>query len=401
LQQSMVRILFVVFVLVVIGVLVFLDRFLYRQLCERFRQFQHSWIGRLFRWCIYGMPVLFLAALIIRRWVSSSSPVMFGVTLLLAFWYLPKLPVALGWWLVSIVRRWWKPSALSFSAQRRSVLQGTLAIAAGYPYIVAAVGAARTTYNVQVQRRTLHFADLPAAFAPLRIVQISDLHVGSFPDPLDFFQPVFERIAALQPDLVVVTGDWVNFDPRELEPLLPLFRQLRVPLGIYGCLGNHDHYMSSEDHQQLKEIIRGAGVHLLVNEADVLERSGERLAIVGTDNTGTGQYFGDLPKAMKEVPENTFALLLAHTPSYWDKAVRGKAPIALMLAGHTHGGQLALPLGVVTLNPAHLVFRYVQGLYADPGGQMLYVNAGLGTTFFPLRTGVPPEITLLELRSPV
>jgi len=159
--------------------------------------------------------------------------------------------------------------------------------------------------------------------------------------------------------------------------------------------------MSAENHQRLKELIRAAGVRLLVNEADVLERSGERFAIVGTDNTGTGQYFGDLPRAMKAVPENTFALLLAHTPSYWDKAVRGKAPIALMLAGHTHGGQLTLPLGVVTLNPAHLVFRYVQGLYVDPGGQMLYVNAGLGTTFFPLRTGVPPEITLLELRSPV
>jgi len=128
------------------------------------------------------MPVLFLGALILRRWIPYSSPIMFGVTLLLAFWYLPKLPVVLGWWLISVVQRWWKPSKPSFSAQRRAVLRGTLAVAAGYPYIIAAVGATQTTYAVRVQRRVLHFPDLPAAFAPLRIVQISDLHAGSFPD---------------------------------------------------------------------------------------------------------------------------------------------------------------------------------------------------------------------------
>ncbi len=388
---------FTIFVLGVLGLLFLLDRFLYRQLATRFPKFQRSWMGKAFSVGMFVMPIVFLSVFLLRRWITQPSPLLFGLTLLLAFWYLPKLPLAVGWSLIAVwQRRIRKPKNKNFSPQRRQMVMGTLAVAVGYPYVIAGVGAVETTYKLQVVRKQLGFANLPPAFAPLRIVQLSDFHTGSFLHPRKFFRRVLEIVASLRPDLVVITGDWVNFDPEELEPIAPLLR-MRLPYGVFGCLGNHDHYMSVEEHHRLQEVIRDSGVQLLVNAAVVLERRGEKLAIVGTDNTGTGQRFGDLGKAMAAVPEGTFTLLLAHTPSYWDKAVRGKAPVELMLSGHTHGGQLALPMGALTLNPAHLVFRYVQGLYTDPNGQKLYVNAGLGTTFFPLRTGVPPEITLLEL----
>lgn len=389
--------LFLLVVLLAFALFIWVDLYCYRKVKE-FLRFRNEKLDRWYYWSVRIMPVVLLVATALRRLYPVNSPFVFALLLLASIWYLPKLPLAVFLVFLQLSKKFKKSEVKTSVPQRRRILKGFVSAGIAYPYIVSTYGAVDTTYRLIVREKELTFSKLPQAFDPLIIAQISDFHTGSFVSPQRFFEKVVEKVNAFDPDIIVITGDWVNFDPEELRPILPILRQLRARFGIYGCLGNHDHYMSKDHHNHLQQLIRSQQIDLLVNESRLIVHQKEQIAIAGTDNTGTGQHFGDLPKALANIPSGTFTVLLAHTPSYWDREVREDVPVDLMLAGHTHGGQLAIPVGFAKINPAYLVFRYVQGLYTRPNGQMLYVNAGLGTTFFPLRTAVPPEITILRLR---
>jgi predicted MPP superfamily phosphohydrolase len=287
---------------------------------------------------------------------------------------------------------------------RRDFLREIGWTAATVPFVVVGYGVFRQLYDFEVHRVEVPIAGLPRALDGLTIAQLSDLHAGSFFSTRPMAEAA-ETVNALHPDLITITGDFVNHDVEELPLILPALRTLKAELGVYGCLGNHDHYASIEG---VKTSVRATPVDLLVNEHRTLSIGGARLHIVGTDNTGFNQHFADLPGALSGIERDPngedATILLAHDPTFWDLHVRPTAPqVDLMLSGHTHGGQIGFEAGPLRWSLARVMYERWAGLYTEPraegrGAQQLYVNRGLGTVGPPLRLGIRPEITLLTLR---
>lgn len=269
-------------------------------------------------------------------------------------------------------------------------------------------------YNYHVRKIRLTFKNLPEAFRGLKIVQISDVHSGSFTDKQAVMRGI-ELIRAQQPDLVVFTGDLVNDRADEMEDYISVFSEIKAPYGVYSTLGNHDYgdYFPWPDYdanrhsemkvrnlERLKAIHGEMGWKLLMNEHAVLERNGEKIALLGVENWSMNPRFprkGDLAAAHAGCAEVPFKILLSHDPTHWDGQVRTNYPdIDLMLAGHTHGMQFGVEIPFLKWSPAQYIYKQWAGLYQD-GKQSLYVNRGYGFLGYPGRVGIMPEITVIEL----
>jgi uncharacterized protein len=332
-----------------------------------------------------------------------------------AVWYLPKAPIAV----VLLVRDAARFSTWLFHRlqarlasetrggdiaelahiSRKEFLQKVGWTAATVPFVVVGYGVFRGLYDFQIRHVDVPIPNLPRALHGLRIAQVSDLHAGS----LSSDRPMLDAVALTlqqRPDLIAITGDFVNHDHREAALILPALTRLAAPLGVYAVRGNHDHYA---DVGRVSEMIRDAGIDLLVNAGRTLAIDGARLHVLGTDNTGFGQRFGDLGAALAgTAPAGDDAhLLLAHDPTFWDADVRQRGTrIDLTLSGHTHGGQFGVELGPLRWSLARPVYPRWAGLYSEEhrtGAQHLYVNRGLGTVGPPVRLGIRPEITVLTL----
>ncbi|MEM8485403.1 MAG: metallophosphoesterase [Bacteroidota bacterium] len=269
------------------------------------------------------------------------------------------------------------------------------------PYVVTGYGVFRTLYDFNVQRIDIPLPNLPSAFDGIRIVQLSDIHAGSFFSQRPMLE-VADIIGGIKPDVIAITGDFVNNNDEELIRIMPALNGLDAPLGVYGCLGNHDHYANTP---LVIDRLRNSPINLLVNARQTIALDGERLHLLGTDNTGFNQQYADLPLALEgiENPEDLH-ILLAHDPTFWDNHVRPNfQQIDLMLCGHTHGGQVGIEVGPLRWSLARFMYSRWAGLYTEPREptgqqQFLYVNRGLGTVGPPLRFGIRPEITELTLR---
>lgn len=265
-------------------------------------------------------------------------------------------------------------------------------------------------YNYQVRRVKLKFDNLPNAFKGTRIVQISDIHSGSF-DNHEAVLRGAKKIMDEQPDIIFFTGDLVNDRADEIQPYKDIFSQLKAPLGVYSTLGNHDYgdyaqWPSPEakvaNLEWLKSTHGQMGWKLMMNEHVVLEKGDDKIAIVGIENWGAKAGFpkyGDMSKAYQGLDEKNipFKILLSHDPSHWDNEVQQKYPdIDLTLSGHTHGMQFGIEIPGFKWSPVKYVYKNWAGLY-QKGKQHLYVNRGFGFLGYPGRLGILPEITVIEL----
>ncbi len=263
-------------------------------------------------------------------------------------------------------------------------------------------------YRYQVTRVPVKSPSLPEAFRGLKIVQISDIHSGSFNDK-KAVQKGVEKILKEEPDLILFTGDLVNNKADEMDEYRDLFAQLRAPLGVYSVLGNHDYgdYVKWDTEEQkianlnaLKKVHADMGWRLLMNEHVVLERDGAQIALLGVENWGAKASFpkyGQLDRAYAGAEKYPFKILMSHDPSHWDAQVRKEySDIDLMLSGHTHGMQFGVEIPGFRWSPVQYIYNQWAGLY-DDGKQKLYVNRGYGFLGYPGRVGILPEITVLEL----
>lgn len=268
----------------------------------------------------------------------------------------------------------------------------------------------RNRYNYQVRKVKLNFSNLPNAFKGLKIVQISDIHSGSF----DSHEAVAKGVAMVmeqQPDIIFFTGDLVNNKAEEIKPYIDIFSKLSAPLGVYSTLGNHDYgdyveWPSAEakkaNLEELKQIHHQMGWHLMMNEHVVLDKNGAQIAVLGIENWGAKAGFpkyGDLRRAYNGLPEKNipFKILLSHDPSHWDAQVTTQfQDIDLTLSGHTHGMQFGIEIPGWKWSPVKYLYRNWAGL-AQQGKQYLYVNRGFGFLGYPGRLGIMPEITSIEL----
>lgn len=244
-----------------------------------------------------------------------------------------------------------------------------------------------------VERVALTLPRLPRAFDGLTLVQLSDLHLGPVPSldtSLQMVQAAIRTAIELQPGLIAVTGDFVRRTGWE-ESLLEALRPLSAPLGVFGVRGNHDWYRGVE---HVTALAAAAGLRMLVNESAVVQRDGESLFIAGVDDL-YGQH-QDLGRALAEVPRGAAVILLAHEPDFADTAALDDR-IVLQLSGHSHGGQVRVPLLEATWLPRYGQ-KYPAGRY-QIGGLQLYTNRGIGVVGPAIRFNCRPEVTLFTLRS--
>jgi predicted MPP superfamily phosphohydrolase len=279
---------------------------------------------------------------------------------------------------------------------RREFLKTAGWAAALLPFGSIAYGAVSTTYNFKIMKEDIFIKNLPSAFEGVKIVQISDIHAGSYitNEPM---KEVAQIINNIKPDLVFLTGDFVNFSDEEYDLISKNISQIHSTLGNYGCLGNHDHFMPEKSTRKLVQKIEASNVKMLNNQNTTLTINGKKLQIAGIDNTGYGQHFGDFHKANQNIDADYPVLWLVHDPTNWDPRMRDKFRCDLVFAGHTHGGQIGLNVLGNVITPARFVYKQWAGLYQESDTQ-LYVNRGLGTTGFPVRIAIPPEITEITLR---
>ena len=290
----------------------------------------------------------------------------------------------------------------------RSLFLSWVGLAAGGTIFGSLLNGFSNKYNYHVRNVTLRFPNLPVTFKGMRIVQISDIHSGSFNNKKAVTHGV-QKILDLKPDLILFTGDLVNNKSDEMQHFMDVFGQLRAPLGVYSILGNHDYgdyvdWSSQEAKNKnldlLKDIHAAMGWRLLMNEHVALERGGEKIALLGIENWSAKARFpkyGKLKEAYVGTEQYPFKILMSHDPSHWDAEVRPHySDIDLMLSGHTHGMQFGVELPWFKWSPVQYVYKQWAGLYEE-GKQKLYVNRGYGFLGYPGRVGILPEITLFEL----
>ena len=285
------------------------------------------------------------------------------------------------------------------SPERRRFLEGVATAAVAAPFVAGAYGLFWGRINLQVTRQPIRLAHLPRAFHGFRIAQLSDIHVGPFMSEEQIRS--FVRIANdLKADLIALTGDFVTWDASTASAVVNALSGLKAPLGVYGSLGNHDAWAEAED--LLAELFAHAGVRVLRQEHTAIQAGNESFNLIGIDFTNSRRMSvggWHLSSRKLEGVENlmvpgTANIMLSHNPDSFDRAA--EMGIDLSLAGHTHGGQLALEFISPEIAPSRLITPYVAGWFERPGGQ-LYVNRGIGTVAAPMRVGAPPEITVYEL----
>ena len=242
---------------------------------------------------------------------------------------------------------------------------------------------------VKVERLKLEFENIDEKLDGLKIVQISDLHFGTYGFREEL---VINLINYLKPDLIVITGDLIN-NADGIKDLIKFLKKLRAPLGIYCVYGNWDHW-SGVNLTKLRILLKKeCNVTVLVNEYVIIEYNGTSFYLIGVDDPHTGH--DNIKEAYPKTNER-FKILLAHSPEILGN-IKGYK-VNLILVGHTHGGQIVLPLIGPLFLPLRGEYRkYVSGLY-KVNGTYMYVNRGLGTSIIPIRLLCSPEITLIRIR---
>jgi len=302
---------------------------------------------------------------------------------------------------------------------RRYFFKTATAAAGAAPFIGAMYGFAAERLNYQVHRVEIPVSNLPALLDGFKITQLSDIHLSGYM-PRAQVRRAIEMANQLGGDLAVVTGDFITGADDPLEDCVEEIRRLSSPLGVYACNGNHEIYADAEDRAQW--LFAQAGMRLLRQENAVLNYRGAQLNLIGVDyqreRTPGGRRVSLLSGMQHLVRKDLPNILLSHNPNSFNRAA--ELGVELSLAGHTHGGQVQVEILDHRLSPARFITDYIAGLYMRPlftpaktvasqkflhattlqgPHAAIYVNRGLGTVGAPVRLGVPPEISLLVLRS--
>lgn len=277
------------------------------------------------------------------------------------------------------------------------------------PFFVILYGILKAKYRFKIHHHIIRSKLLPKSFDGLKIVQISDLHIGSFNYRYKKLELAIEKINALKPDYIFITGDLVNNYAWELRGWDKIFKKMKSKKGKYAILGNHDYGDYSQwetpkakqaNFEAIQQFYKTIDFRLLLNEADLISNNIDKIAIIGIENWGKPPFkqYGDLHRALVNVKAIPFKILLSHDPTHWAEEVKDKTDITLTLAGHTHGMQAAFQYKKLQWSPIKYKFKHWAGLYKH-NKQFLYVNRGLGWLGFPARIGMRPEITFLELKT--
>lgn len=296
-----------------------------------------------------------------------------------------------------------------FSEKESLVVIPLVGLFSGFlPFFVINYAIFKAVYHFKIHTHKIHFNHLPKPFDGLRMVQISDLHIGGFNNRYKVLQKAIKLINNLHPDFIFFTGDLVNNYAWELTGWNQTFTKLSAKKGKFAVLGNHDYGdyskwdSDSEKQENLQKIIqfyKDVGFKLLLNQSEILGNNKEKIAIIGVENWGKPPFkqYGNLQTALKDANNIPFKILLSHDPSHWAEEVIDKTNIAITLSGHTHGMQFGFNYKDMTWSPIKYKYKHWAGLYKH-NNQYLNVNRGLGWVGFPGRLGMRPEITFIQIK---
>ena len=277
-------------------------------------------------------------------------------------------------------------------------------------------GVVFTRHEIEVSKVEISSPKLPAGFDGLRIVQFSDIHVGTWGNDTTFISALVDSINANNPDLILFTGDIVNRRTEELEPFIPVLSRLKAPRGVYSILGNHDYgdYIDwknpadkEANNRKLAEYEKKMGWTLLNNEHRFLYAGQDSIALIGVENWGDPPFkcYGHLESSYKKgglsaLNDANYKVLMSHNPAHWQMEVEPRTNIDMTLSGHTHAMQSMVKVGDWKWSPAEWRYPLWGGLYTNgkDSPEYLYVNIGAGEVGIPCRIGAVPEITLITLR---
>jgi predicted MPP superfamily phosphohydrolase len=311
-------------------------------------------------------------------------------------------------WVVSLFYKGSSENLPGESISRSDFLTKAALVATAVPLGTMAYGIISGAHDYRVRRVTVSLPNLPKSFDGMTIGQVSDIHSGSFWNKIAVKGGV-DMLLKEKPDVIFFTGDLVNDRSDEVKDYIQIFDKLKAPLGVYSITGNHDYgdYTSwesadakRENFRNLVQAHREMGYNILMNENRIIEQGGEKIAILGVENWGAGRFskHGKIDAAYRGTEEASVKLLLSHDPSHWDAQIRPSFPdIDMMFSGHTHGFQFGVEIGGIKWSPSQYVYKQWAGLYNE-GKQYLYVNRGFGYLGYPGRIGMPPELTVIELK---
>ena len=257
--------------------------------------------------------------------------------------------------------------------------------------------------EVTVRHVTFESPALPAAFDGYRIVQFSDVHIGSYIGNEELLREFVDSINAQKADMVVFTGDLQNREPQEIYPFVELLGRIKARDGVYSVIGNHDYAdyieaaptVKQANERETRNLELKMGWQLLVNDHRVVRLGSDSIVVAGLDNDGDGRKFpqrGDVPKALKGVGDSAFVVMLEHDPTAWRRKILPQGKAQLTLSGHTH----AMQFMIGGWSPVAFVYDEWGGMYYE-GDRALNVSTGMGG-FIPFRFGVPGEIVVIEMK---
>lgn len=289
----------------------------------------------------------------------------------------------------------------------RSILIAGIIIGAGIGLIML-YGTLWGKRGLKVTQVELHFTNLPPNFDNYKIVQFSDLHLGSFLHSSSLLEKTEQHIKKIHPDLILFTGDLVNNFADETIGWKTIFNQINAAGNSYSILGNHDYgnyttwkseAAKEENFNAIVDAHKQLGFHLLRNEHVPIIQGSDTIYLTGVENWGHPPFpqFANLDKAMKGIPADGFKILMTHDPAHWEAQVKGKRNIQFTLSGHTHGLQWGIKIAGIPFSMAYFIRKDWGGLYQWKNN-FLYVNTGLGTVGIPWRIDMTPELTVITLK---
>jgi hypothetical protein len=289
----------------------------------------------------------------------------------------------------------WQPIGRILGAHtnpaRRRVLHlaGDAFVAA--PFVALGYGTVIERTRFEVREVDVSLAGLPDDLNGLRMLQLSDMHLSAFLSERELARMI-DAACELRPHVAFATGDFISTFGDPLEACIRQLARVKSDAGMFGCLGNHEHYARAED--EATQLAARSGIRILRGESQQLRFGRSVLNLAGVDYQGMFQK-NPLAGAERLLLPGAVNLMLSHNPNVFPVAAR--QGYDLLLGGHTHGGQVTVEILDQSLNPARVLTPYVHGLYRL-GSSAAYVTRGIGTIGIPARFGAPPEITLLRLR---
>lgn len=403
--------------------LLVIDLYIYTSIYRTTRRFNPFYrkLSRVGNWVLTGLAVIavlwynltepYYRVMSIRQWIITIVVIIYASKL---FTVLVLLIDDIQINLRRLVRKLKTSAAKKIPGKpiTRSQFFDKAAIAAGLvPFASMVTGILSGATNYRVIHKTIYLPNLPRAFDGIRIGQLSDIHAGSLFHKTAVKGGV-EMLLQEKPDVILFTGDLVNYQTDEINDYVSVFDKVRAPLGVFATTGNHDYgnyrkwpdaKSKRKNFQEFLAVNRAMGWDLLMNEHRILRSGGEQIAILGVENWGLGPShrfpkYGKLAQAYEGTADIPVRILLSHDPSHWDAQIRPEFPgIDLTLSGHTHGFQMGIEVGDFRWSPSQYIYKQWAGLYQE-SGQFLYVNRGFGCIGYPGRVGMPPELTIIELK---